>query len=271
MPEGLLLPPINKQLKIEPYGENNKMKATVGTIISSSVIEIQDVFGPGSDKTMEPEEKIEFFVHGVRNQPSTKDAGGMKVTTFTKINGEFYEVDNGETKKSFIAEAGELLPIADADGDGKPLIVSDPVTFSKTATWTLRFRAAHRIPGTGYIKVEAPPEVVFSPDSTMSGGTCNQWSCPKEDATSTQIVFRVPNELAAGQEIKIDLTGIENPRTTKPTGTFKITTYDTDKTSEIDIGYDQNTAMTIPGELGQFSATQSNVTNGDINKYEFSM
>jgi len=195
----------------------------------------------------------------------------MKVTTFTKINGEFYEVDNGETTSSFIAEAGKLLPIDAENGESKPLIVSDPITFYKKATWTLRFRAAHTIPATGYIKVDAPPEVVFSPDSTMSGGTCNQWSCPKEDATETQIVFRVPNEITAGQVIKIDLTGIENPRTTKPTGTFQVTTYDTDKTSEIDIGYDQNTAMTIPGELGSFSAKQSNVTNGDINKYEFSM
>jgi len=107
----------------------------------------------------------------------------MKVTTFTKIDGEFYEVDNGETKTSFIAEAGKLMPVADPDV--KPLIVDIPMTYNKNSIWTLRFRAAHRVPATGYIKVEAPPQVIFSPDSTMSGGTCNQWSCPKEDATET--------------------------------------------------------------------------------------
>jgi len=57
-----------------------------------------------------------------------------------------------------------------------------------------------------------------------------------EDATESQIVFRVPSEIPVGQEIKLELTGIGNPRTTKPTGTFKIIMYDVDKTSEIDIG-----------------------------------
>jgi len=98
------LPPINKQIKIEPYG---KMRAKVGTVTDSNVFEIQDVFGPGSDKTMEPGEKIAFLLHGVKNQRSAEDAGGMRVTTYTKIDGKFYEVDNGETKKSFIAKIAE--------------------------------------------------------------------------------------------------------------------------------------------------------------------
>ena len=60
----------------------------------------------------------------------------MKVTTFTKIDGEFYEVDNGETKTSFIAEAGKLMPVADPDV--KPLIVSEPITYNKKATLSSR-------------------------------------------------------------------------------------------------------------------------------------
>ena len=145
------------------------MKATVGTVTASNIIDIEDVFGTDGEVTMIPEDKIEFLVHGVRNQPSTRDAGGMKVTTYTKINGEFYEVDNGDTKTSFIAEAGKLLPGSEG---GKPLAVSEPITYSRNAEWTLRFKGTHKIPSTGYIKVEAPPEVIFAPDTMMSGGTC---------------------------------------------------------------------------------------------------
>jgi len=67
MPEGLRLPPLNANVKIEPVGENTPMKATVGQVISSSVIEISDVFGPGPDTSMQPEDKIEFRIHGIRN------------------------------------------------------------------------------------------------------------------------------------------------------------------------------------------------------------
>jgi len=167
MPEGLLLTPLNSKVKIEPVGENNPIKATVGHVITSSIIDIPDVFGSGPETTMMAKDKIEFLIHGVRNQLSTKDAGGMKVTTFTKIDGEFYEVDNGETKTSFIADASKIMPKAH-----KPLIVSEPITSNKKSTWTLRFSATHRIPATGYIKVEAPNDIEFYPLWTTSGGTC---------------------------------------------------------------------------------------------------
>lgn len=39
----------------------------------------------------------------------------------------------------------------------------------------------------------------------------------------------------------------------------------------IDTGYDSNTAMSFLGELGSFSATQTNFINGERNKYIFSM
>ena len=45
-----------------------------------------------------------------------------------------------------------------------------------------------------------------------------------------------------------------------------MTTYDSDRTDEIDIGESQNTAMTKPGKISLFSAKQTGV-----NKYEFSM
>jgi len=218
MPEGLLLPPMNQKIKIGPGLSTfiNPMKATVGTIIASSVIEIQDVFGPGSDKRMIPGEKIEFYVYGVRNQRSSKDAGGMKITTFTKINGDFYVVDNGETKSSFIAEAGKIVqtdlnefPFYTEVDKIVPTDLTESliINFGNNNTWRLIFSAEHTIPASGYIKVMAPKEVSFS-DLTFSSGSCKKWSCPKEGANRDTIVFRVHNEITAGQEIAIDLAGI---------------------------------------------------------------
>ena len=94
----------------------------------------------------------------------------------------------------------------------------------------------------------------MSPASTMSGGTCREWTCPEDDATESVIVFKVPDDVPAGENITINLVGITNPRTTKPTGVFRITTYDTDKESEIDVGYDINTFMQMAGELDAFNA-----------------
>jgi hypothetical protein len=94
----------------------------------------------------------------------------------------------------------------------------------------------------------------MSPSSTMSGGTCREWTCSDTDATESIIIYKVPDDVPAGENITINIVGITNPRTTKPTGTFSITTYDTDKTSEIDVGYDINTFMAMAGELGAFNA-----------------
>lgn len=111
----------------------------------------------------------------------------------------------------------------------------------------------------------------MTPASTMSGGTCTDgWSCPESDASPNQIIYKVPDEVPAGETLTITLVGITNPRTTKPTGTFRITTYDTDKESEIDVGYDINTFMQMAGELSDFNVQQSNSVNGRLNTYTFS-
>lgn len=100
-----------------------------------------------------------------------------------------------------------------------------------------------------------PAQVSLSPSTTISGGSCRKWSCEESDITKDTVIFKLTEPIKRQTDVSIDIVGILNPRTTQPTDTFKIITYDTDKVSEIDTGYDSNTAMSFLGELGSFSAT----------------
>lgn len=83
----------------------------------------------------------------------------------------------------------------------------------------------------------------MNPSTSVSGGTCakGKWSCPGKSATKNEIWFIVPEDIPANKEIKLDLVGINNPCTTRPTGTFKVTTWTPDGKFKIDDGYDSNT------------------------------
>ena len=130
MPELLTLGDINSTVKIVSKGGN--IKAVEGRVVSSNVIEIDDVFGKDNKMDMDVPLKLDFEIHSSRNQPSTTDAGGFKITTMTQIDGKFYNVDVGETTKSFVATAGQLKPATAVDlttgndNTADSLIVSDP-------------------------------------------------------------------------------------------------------------------------------------------------
>lgn len=74
-----------------------------------------------------------------------------------------------------------------------------------------------------------PDDVKMNPSTSVSGGTCSKWSCPGNLATESEITFVIPSEIPANTEIIIDIVGIDNPRTTRPTGTFRVTTYTQEK------------------------------------------
>jgi len=65
MPELLTLGDINTKVKIVPKNEN--LKATEGTIISSNVIEIEEVFGKENEINMNVPLKLEFEIHSSQN------------------------------------------------------------------------------------------------------------------------------------------------------------------------------------------------------------
>lgn len=61
-----------------------------------------------------------------------------------------------------------------------------------------------------------------------------------------------------------------NPRSFKPTSNLKMITLDIDGVSLIDVGYEFPIAMTIPGDMPNFSIQQGNRTNGVTTTYTFS-
>lgn len=54
-------------------------------------------------------------------------------------------------------------------------------------------------------------------------------------------------KVPAGEHMIVDLAGITNPDTRKPTGKIVISTYGTDRKSLIDTGFNQSATMTSPG------------------------
>ena len=71
--------------------------------------------------------------------------------------------------------------------------------------------------------------------------------------------------------MNIVIVGVNNPRNFAPTGQFLIYTYDQDQISEIDAGFNINTAMSVPASITNFSVLPSNFTNGVINTYTFTI
>lgn len=236
-------------LEVQPVGDSINAKSA--TVFPNNVIEIRDVWGTSSEVdnvVHKSPYKCDFLIVGSWNPTSAQDAGPLKIITYTQIDGKYYVVDEGETVDSFIPGPGDIRATA-------PVTVSNPITWNKDSTWTLKFTCTNTVPKGGFIKVMLPAQVTLTPATAISGGTCSKWTCETADVTSSQIIFQTTEDVKGGDDISIDIVGIQNPRTTQPTDTFKITTYFTDKVSVIDSGYDSNTAMSFLGELGSFSAT----------------
>ena len=67
----------------------------------------------------------------------------------------------------------------------------------------------------------------------------------------------------------VTLGGIKNPRSFIPSQSFIITSYDTDGASLIDVGYNQNVATSIAGNITTFTMNSTSPVNGVINTYNF--
>lgn len=140
MPEGLILPtPGGEVVRIEAV--NDSIRATFGAVISSNVIEIENVFGESFEVTMQTPHTFDFYIYSSTNQPSTRDAVGFKITTFTRVEEtvpRFYPVDIGESRDSFIAEAGRLEPYNRAQGTIEALEVAGEggsTTYATNSEW----------------------------------------------------------------------------------------------------------------------------------------
>jgi len=185
MPPGITLKEPGSTVDIEPIGDS--IEANTGTVFPGNIIEIRDVWGP--DSTIDSDLRkapytIDFIIKGSTNPSSARDAGPLKIITYTNIDGKYYEVDEGETVDSFVPGPGDVRATS-------PVTVSNPITYNKDSTWTLKFTTSNTVPTGGYVKVELPPQVTLSPSTTISGGSCRKWSCEANDITPTSVIFKV--------------------------------------------------------------------------------
>lgn len=110
------------------------------------------------------------------------------------------------------------------------------------AVYTLKFTLEDALPKSGYVQIDMPPEVVLSPSSTQSTGSCRDYTC--WEVTGSSIKFLIQNGLPASQENVLKIGGVTNPRSFKPSGEFLMTTLDIDGVAKIDDGFRISVTMT---------------------------
>jgi hypothetical protein len=192
MPAGIQLKEPGSTVEIEPIGDS--IEATTGTVFPGNIIEIRDVFGPDDlidEDLRRAPYTIDFAVKGGTNPSSARDAGPLKIVTYTNIDGKFYIVDEGETVDSFVPGPGVIKATS-------PITVSNPITYNRDSTWTLKFTTTNPVPIGGFAKVELPPQVTLSPSTTISGGSCRKWSCEANDITPTSVIFKLTELIKRG-------------------------------------------------------------------------
>jgi hypothetical protein len=248
MPAGINIGEVGSIVKLKPKGTPGNISATQGIVRDGNVIEIINPWGTDSKKSNKAPIEIDFVTVDTQNPLSTKNAGKISIMTYTQINGKYYEVDEGNKSSTFSVVAGKIRSTV-------PIFVKDPITCYKDSVWTIRFSAENiTVKGTG-IRVKLPADITMNPATSVSGGTCSKWQCPGKKATKNEIWFIVPEDIPANKEIQLDLVGVNNPCSTRPTGTIRVTTWTPDGKFKVDDGYDTNTQMSFLGELVSFSST----------------
>ena len=177
------------------------------------------------------------------------------MTTLNYIDGEYYTVDTQTEPTSFTAIPGKISNVG-------PIVIIDAENSMKYAQYNLKFITEDSLPTSGYVLVEFPPEIVLNPANTLSSGSCKKYFC--SEVTENSVKFLILEGLKPLTEYTLEIGGATNPRTFKPTGKFKITTLDIHGVTPIDIGFEISTAMTIPGDMPNFSIRQSSGVNGEI-------
>lgn len=142
LPEGLLLPAVGTQIDLfglatTSSGTATSTQATSATVLESNTLEILD-FVQHSDKVAPYQ--FYFALQDIENQLSTKDAGGLTITTYYKASDDqYYLVDTKTATSSFVATAG----LIDAAGD---ITIDNPTNYADNVTYSFNFATPGRIP-----------------------------------------------------------------------------------------------------------------------------
>lgn len=207
---------------------------------------------------------IVLEIPSITNQASAKDAGEWSVTTHLLFDdGDYYQVDTYSMPSSFTASTGTIT----ASG---AVQVTSPVTYGTESIYTITITAENAIPPNGYIVVYIPPQIGADVNTIKATGTCTVRKCTT-DTNEYQIVYLIPEGVPAGQSITLEIGGLRNPRSIRPSDAIVVITMDPDGTSQIDSGFDMPVTMTIPADMTSFDVQASAFTNGETNTYTFSI
>ena len=126
------------------------------------------------------------------------------------------------------------------------------------------------VPEGGFIMIDFPSDIQFNKAQMISTEVCAVSDCEiVNDGQSLKIKTTARTERESPIEVRVG--GFKNARSFKPSGSFQITTFDTDGVALIDVGYNQNVATTIASDITAFSLTRTNTTNGAVNTYTFTL
>ena len=126
------------------------------------------------------------------------------------------------------------------------------------------------VPEGGYIQIDFPSDIQFNKAQMLSTEICAISIC---EIVNQGQGLKIKTNARTEREtpIEVNVGGFKNARSFKPSGSFQITTYDTDGVALIDVGYNQNVATTIASDITAFSLTRTNTTNGAVNTYTFTL
>jgi len=208
--------------------------------------------------------KYSFALSDITTQVSAKDAGNWSITTYYlgPGDGKFYVVDTQTVDYSFTATTGLLT-------SEKDIIIDKPLNFADNAVYTFTFSEDSMLPKGGFIKIEFPPEIYFNQRVAMTAGTCAQTKC--QVFGDRTIIVQTAQMTPKNKIVAVEIGGVKNQRSFNPSGSFTITTFDTDGVSLIDIGFKKNVATSIAGNIDSFTVERTNTTNGAINRYRFTL
>ena len=205
---------------------------------------------------------ITVTFEGITNQNSARDAGDFIVWTQNFIDGAYYTVDKETTATSVVATPGGILKVGE-------IVANTPNNNAVLNTYSFEMKFDSSVPPAGYIEVLLPPEIVLQPSTTLSSGSCKEYTCV--DVTESGLRFLVTEKINKNDVYIISVGGISNPRSFAPTSDFTMRTLDTDGIHLIDVGFSSAVEMTVAGPITSFSMEASDYENGVVNMFTFSI
>lgn len=175
-------------------------------------------------------------------------------------------VDSGLSDGSYTPTSGNI--------EGRPILVTDPITSGIDSTYTLTFIPQSAIPKDGVIHIVLPEQLTLYPAIIRSGGSCTQndaFVCTDVLEDKRTIVIQSKEKISGGSTVTINLTGVKNPRSNAPSDEFLVITFDMDGISEIDRGFRVGVQMQNLWQIDNFSVEPTSAINGEINAYNFTL